>query len=836
MRRALALLVLVAGCTSDKLGKQVDGSYLVATGQVLRPAGEHITFPGRPVDICLSADGLTLFAKENAGLTIIDVATQTIIERLKSGGTSGHGLVALDNGEVWMGDAKSTLHCAALIEGKWQWKRKIELPKPKVGGEVYPYGLVPSGKYLWVAASRSNSLICVDLIAERVAWEIPVDIAPYGILIVGETAFVSCWGGPAPVDTDRKEPSSGVMVKVTDEGVVNQASIVKVDLRNRQVMARASVALQPMQVVQHPSGALLIGHGNADHVSVLDPTEMKVTSTISTELDRRLPFGAMPNALVIPPDGKQIFVANGGTNSIAVIDWAKKKVQGHIPAGWFPGSLVLNGNSLWVANVKGVGMREKRTDGNYSVYDTTGLIQKIAVPDANQLKEMTKVAEEGAGLRYALDALERGKATKGKAIPDKVGEVSPIEHVVYILKENRTYDQIFGDVAKGDGNKDLCIYGQEVTPNMHALAEEFVLLDNFYCNGVNSADGHSWAMEGAVTGYLEKSFGGFTRSYPYGGDDAINAAASGFIWDSILARGLSFQNFGEFDSATPEPRRTWTQLYEESKSGTITTKFKKDMPHERVRRYTDPDFPGWNMAIPDQVRADIFLSKFNVMKKLPNFTIIYLPQDHTNGTGAGSATPRAHVADNDLAVGRIVDALSHSKWWPKMAIFVMEDDPQNGFDHVDGHRSPALVISPYVKRKQVNSNFYNQTSMLHTMLRILGCPAQTQFMAQSPLMSALFQETPDNTPYSMRPNLIPLDEMNKPRSTFELKWAALSNRQDLSRPDAIEDDTMNRILWHDAKGTQPYPEAYSGAHGRGLKKRGLSFGEAKKNPLSPPGE
>ncbi|MEQ1933383.1 MAG: hypothetical protein ABL962_05830, partial [Fimbriimonadaceae bacterium] len=438
MRRALVLLVLVCGCTTDKLGKQTDGSYLVATGQVLRPAGEHITFPGRPVDICLSKDGKTLFAKENTGLTVVDVATKSIVERLKSGGTSGHGLLALENGEVWMGDSKSTLHCAALVDGKWQWTRKIVLSKPKVGGEVYPYSLVAKGNRLWVAASRSNSLVCVNLTSEKVETEIPVDIAPYGIVLDGETAYVSCWGGVAPSDTDRKEPSSGVMVKVEDNGVVASASVVKVDLRSGKITGRAAVALQPMQVVRHPSGDLVVGHGNADHLSVIDPVTMKVTATVNTELDKRLPFGSMPNALVISPDGKQVYVANGGTNSVAVIDWQPKRVQGHIPAGWFPGALVFKGNALWVSNVKGVGMREKRADGNYSVYDTTGLIQRVPIPNKGQLSEMTKVAQEGAGMRFALDALEHGTAKRGKAIPDKVGEISPIEHVVYILKENRT--------------------------------------------------------------------------------------------------------------------------------------------------------------------------------------------------------------------------------------------------------------------------------------------------------------------------------------------------------------------------------------------------------------
>lgn len=819
-----ALIVLVGCQGSAKLGKVADNTHLTSTGQQLQPAGELISFPGRPVDLCLSADGRLVFAKDNSDLIVINRATKKIEQELPiAGGSSGHGIVA-DTGGVWVSTSKSTILYATVKDGKWAWSKRVDLPKPDVGGEVYPMGMQRVGSSLWVAASRSNQILEIDTNSLKVTRTFPVDVAPYGVLIEGETAYVSCWGGAPPEAWDKQLLSSRSPVKVDVRGVAVNGSVLSLDLKSG-AKKRANVALQPMQLILHPDKRrLFVAHGNADVVTQVDPATMKSAGTFETKLDKRLPFGAMPNALAL--DGNTLYAANGGTNSIAVIDLQKRSVSGFIPTGWFPGALLLTRGELWIANVKGVGSREPRKDGGFSVYAYSGLIQSVPIPDAAKLKAMTETAKACSGLEYALASLERSHSKSNEPIPAKLGQSSPIEHVVYILKENRTYDQVLGDLPQGDGDPKLCIFGREVSPNHHALAEEFVLLDNYYCNGVNSADGHSWAMEGAVTGYLEKSFGGFTRSYPYGGDDAINAAESGFIWDAFLARGLSFQNFGEYDNATTVPKRTWSELYAEHKAGVRTTKFTKSIDLERIRGYTDQEYPGWQMGIPEQIRADIFLERLKEMKEMANLTIIYLPQDHGSGTNPGVPTPRAHMADNDLATGRIVEALSNSKWWPKMAIFILEDDPQNGFDHVDGHRSFCLVASPYAKRGKVVSNFYNQTSVLHTMLRIFGLGPITQFTAMSPVMAECFTATPDLTPYKCRPAQIALDEMNPPRdqmTAFQKQWADLSAKQDLSSMDAIDDDAFNRIIWHSVKGEQPYPTEWAGAHGRGLAKKGLRF-------------
>ncbi len=833
MRRllVLCLLGLSFGCSqSKKVGTQPDGSKLVATGQVLRPAGEQISFNGRPIDLCLSKDKQTLFVKDNRGLVVIDVPSKKVTQELSvKGGTSLKGIGVTDNA-VWISGAGGILSRASLKDGKYAWDKTIELPKAEVGGASYPCGFVISNNWLVVAASRDNSVFIYDVETGEKIERIPVDVAPYDVAMGpgGRVAYVSCWSRRAD-EGKMAALTSGTKVEIDERSVGKGGTVLRLNLDSFQVASRADVALQPMQIVPMlDQKQLVVGHGNADHVTVLDAESLKVVDTINVKPDSKLPFGSMPGAIAISPDGKTLYTANGGDNAVGVFDLTKRMAQGFIPVGWCPGAVLLHDAHLWVANIKGDGSEvPRKEDGMFNVHAHRGTISVVKVPSASELKAMTATVALCNAQKDALNALERSAAKPGKPVPEKLGEKSPIEHVVYILKENRTYDQVLGDMTQGDGEPSLCLFGKDVSPNHHALAEEFVLLDNFYCNGVLSADGHSWAMEGVVTGYLERSFGGFTRSYPYGGDDALNAAQSGFIWDDVLAAGLTFRNFGEFDEAHPKPARTWSELYAEHTAGKITTQFPKKIEVERMKTYSDPDFPGWNMGIPEQIRADIFMDKLAKMETFANLTIIYLPQDHTSGTSPGEPTPQACVADNDLALGRIVEGLSKSKWWPKMAIFVVEDDPQNGFDHVDGHRSPAFVISPYVKRKSVISDFYNQTSVLHTMSRILGVRPITQFAAMSPLMKECFVEKPDLAPYVCKPASYPIDKLNPPKdklSAFDQKWVDLTLKQDLGRPDAIEDDTMNRIIWHAVRGDRPYPSAWAGAHGKGLVKKGLRLG------------
>jgi hypothetical protein len=394
-----------------------------------------------------------------------------------------------------------------------------------------------------------------------------------------------------------------------------------------------------------------------------------------------------------------------------------------------------------------------------------------------------------------------------------MGEPSVFKHVLYIIKENRTYDQVFGDMPQGDGDPNLVLFGREVTPNHHALAEEFGLLDNFYCSGVLSADGHQWATEAYVTDYLEKSFGGFNRSYPYDGDDPMAYASSGFIWDKVLQKGLSLRVYGEFVQPRITPRKaTWTDIWNDFRNGTRKVTILADTEVKTLLPYLCPTFIGFPSVMQDVYRAQEFikeLREFESKGTMPNFMIMLLPNDHTNGTRPGFPTPRAMVADNDLALGRIVEAVSKSRFWPDTVILVTEDDPQDGLDHIDGHRTVGLVISPYSRRSKVISTNYNQISMLRTIEMILGLPHMNQMDLVANPMSDCFQDKPDLKPYTARANAIPLDEMNPPLKSLgpqQRYWAEKSMAMDFEDVDRADEDTFNRILWHAVKGYDvPYP-------------------------------
>ena len=402
-------------------------------------------------------------------------------------------------------------------------------------------------------------------------------------------------------------------------------------------------------------------------------------------------------------------------------------------------------------------------------------------------------------------------------MPERHGEPSVFEHVLYIIKENRTYDQVFGDIKEGNGDPNLVMFGERVTPNHHALARQFTLFDNFYCSGVLSADGHSWVNTAYVTDYLERSFGGFTRSYPYEGSDPLAFAPTGSLWDNALLHKKTFRNYGEHCKTTYIPAKAmWSDIYADYKDGTRQVKIDVRPNMASLIPYSHPNFPGFPLKTPDVYRAKMFLAEFQTFEKkgdLPNLTHIFLPCDHTNGTVPESPTPRAMVADNDLAVGQIVEAVSKSKFWPKTCIFLVEDDPQGGFDHVDGHRTVTLVLSPYTKHKYVDSTNYNQTGMVKTIELILGLPPMNQLDLSATPMRNCFQGQPDLTPYTCLPNTIALDEMNPPLKKLTAKalfWAKKSMELNLEEEDQAEEDTFNRILWHATRGETPYPAAFVG--------------------------
>ena len=840
MIRTIAALAALAFAHQVPHKEKVSSS-LTPTGEFLKPIGRSAVIPGRPVDLAVHPNGKWLYAKDNRGLVVVDVATWKVLQELPvKGGSSHTGLLVHPQGEwLFFSNAGSSVWQAKIgPDGRVSWEGEFPLPKPKIGGEAYPTGmaLADDGRTLYVCASRSNQIVKIDWWGQNPLSSFDTDIAPYDLVLSNGKLYVSCWGGKRPSSSGKTAPSSGTAVEVTESGRLNRASVAVHDLA-KGTYGSVNVGLQPSELVAAPDGRVFVANANEDTVTEIS-ADLRRTKSHVLKPDFNLPFGSAPNALAL--DGNRLLVACGGNNAIGVLDISASKLLGFFPTGWYPAAVQVSNGQIFIANAKGTGSRHKRPDGSMSVYDFTGTLQKVPVSALANMKAHTASVNRLNATPAIMAAMETEEEESVQAhdeplvpLPDRPGERSSVEHVVYVIKENRTYDQVFGDIKKADGDPKLCIFGRNVTPNHHALAERFVLLDNYYCNGVNSADGHAWSTEGIATSHFERSFGGWTRSYPFG-DDPISTSNAGFLWDNALRWGKTFRNYGEFNYSEPIPKgATWSQILNDWKSGANQIKFSHNIGVERLRRYSKPSYPGWNMRIPDILRADIFVkdvAAYNKAGYFPNLTILYLPQDHTSGTTPGEPTPRATVADNDLALGRCVEALSKSRYWKKMAIFVIEDDPQNGFDHIDGHRSICLVISPFSQTGKVVKNFYNQTSVLASMQRMLGVPPMNQMDARAPIMYDCFVDKPNLRPYTAVSNRVPLDELNPPRTALKgeaLKWAEVSAKLPRHKPDLmnLEEATLfNQALWYSVHGgLKRYPMDWSGAHGKGLKKKGLVF-------------
>jgi len=850
------------------VGLQPDGSIVVPTNQVLRPAGRQVTFPGRPVDLIVTEDGQTLVVKNLRDLVFIDIASGRIKQTLeldrglgpepvlelrefvtrsigpdgKPGpvGTDGFsvtGLVASD-GIIYVSDARNEVWRAAPKDGRYQWAGRIATLPPKVGGDANPAGLAfQSSDELWVTTTRGNSVQLLNLGSREADQVVPVGVAPFMIVRArADKCYVSNWGGDAPMAGDSAALSSGTPVRTDPQtGIANQGTVSVVEATPGRWKQTRTIP-----VGLHPSGLLLssgkrflyVANANSDTVSVIDTQTDRVVETIVTRPAARLPFGSGANALALSPDGSTLYVANGSNNCIAVVQLGSQAREGQaaaapatssliglIPTGWYPGAVRVSadGKQLYVANIKGLGALAhlRPTADGHNTHDFLGSLQIIAVPGAAQLARYTALVNRNNRLTDSLAGLDQPRAgVLPVPVPERHGEPSVFKHVVYVIKENRSYDQILGDMREGNGDPHLCLFGEEVTPNQHRLAREFVLLDNFYCSSTLSATGHQWVNEAYCVDYLTRTFGGFVRSYPVDGDDPLAFASSGFLWDNALRHGKTFRNYGEFTRSSYEPKTaTWTDVYNDYKNGTRRVTIRVEANVKPLAAYTHPSYGGFPLRTPDVYRAQMFLEdlkKFEEKQAFPNLVYVFLPCNHTVGTRPGFPTPRAMVADNDLALGRIVEGISHSRFWPETCIFVVEDDPQFGFDHVDGHRSVAQVISPYTRRRSVVSQNYNQTGMIRTIELILGLPPMNQLDLSATPMRDCFQDAPDRTPYTALPNRIPLDDMNPPLAALTgpaLHWARRSLAMDLDDADEADEEEFNRLLWHAVRGHDAvYPE------------------------------
>jgi len=840
-----------------QVGSQGDGSYVVPTHQIIKPAGFQIPLPGRPNDLALSPDEKLLAVKNWKSLDLIKVRERIILQSLaypKSGAAVTGIAWANDGKKIYVSEAEDRIRVAELDNSNiLRWGESLLLPRmdsdavvkfradigEAITGDPGPTGLAlqEDGKRLFVTLSRYNALAAIDLPEARVHTTL-VGMAPYEVVLASNKIYVANWGGRRPQKGEATANSSSSQILVDARtGIANNGSVSVIDLKALKEIKNIEVGLHPSGMILNPDRSrLFVACANSDIISVIDTDSDKVIETINVSMNADLPFGSAPNALAISPDGNLLYVANATDNAICQIRLSLKaggpattsQIEGYIPTGWYPGSVILDrkGEFLFVANVKGFGSRNMPTErlGSNS-HDHLGSISIIRVPDEHKLADYSWIVKENTQLSKKLAHREQARIhqadrnenrlieTKKVAVPQHPGENSYFKHVLYIIKENRTYDQVFGDLSQGNGDSTLVIFGREVSPNHHALAETFVLLDNFYCSGVLSADGHQWTDEAYVTDYLEKSFADFVRSYPYDGDDALAYASSGFIWDQVLRQGLTFRDYGEFVKAeiTP-PAAKFIDIYQDFLDNTNKVKIQAKANLATLQPYLCPTFVGFPTIVPDVYRAREFikeLKQFEKKNNLPNFMIMLLPNDHTSGTRPGLPTPRSAVADNDLALGQIVEAISKSKFWPETCILVTEDDPQNGYDHVDGHRTLGLVISPYTKRGQVISTFYSQISMVRTIENILGLEPMNQLDLAADPMIDCFTDVADFTPYTALSNNIPLDELNPPLQSLQgdaLYWAEKSMAQDLSDVDRIDEDTFNRIIWHAVKGYDvPYP-------------------------------
>lgn len=878
-----AAALLVISCTSPRreVAKSLDqfapvntgqpGRIITPVNQTLTPMGIQVDLPKmRPQAIALSPDGSVLatsgkteelvlvnpengeildrvgLPSENATNNQPTTVSTQILEPDKSGQLSFTGLIFSPDGKrIFLSNVNGSIKVFERDNSK-RYRGVRTIPLPQTGLELrsaeIPAGMAisPDGRRLYVALNLSNRLLELDVNTGKQLNLFDVGVAPFDVALAGQKVYVSNWGGRRPDKDSLVGPAGrGTTVRVDPvRHIASEGSVTIINLADKSQkelltgLHASALALTPNKEY------LAVANAGSDTVSILDTRTDKITQTISLRWQVGDPFGASPNALVFSPDGKTLYVCNGTQNAVAVLSFnpRRAKIKGLIPTGWYPGGIAYDNTRqrLHVANIKGVGSGRRLKPGDkveFNSHNYFGSLSLINIPGKAELTKQTAVALENMRRSVIKDAFLPARDDQpARPVPERVGEPSVFQHVVYIIKENRTYDQVLGDMKEGNGSPELCIFGEKFTPNQHKIAREFVLLDNIYCSGILSADGHNWSTMAFGTDYLERSFAGWPRSYPDGMEDsdvdALAYSPAGFIWDNVLAHGKTVRSHGEFtigEVRWKDPARkgspSFKQIYDDFVHNTGLVAISSRPAVGSLEGHMNTNTIGWSMKVPDVFRAAEFIKELKSYEEnggFPNLSVICLPNDHTSGTSAGTPTPGAHVADNDLAFGQIVEAISKSKFWTNTCIFAIEDDPQSGWDHVSGYRTTAYVISPYTKRNTVIRNNYNQTGMIKTMELILGLPPMNQMDASASAMTACFTDTPDFMPYSAVTNNIPLDQLNpQPKAIHDplLRHNALvSATLPLDKIDACPEDTLNRILWHAQKGPNRMYPAWALTH------------------------
>jgi YVTN family beta-propeller protein len=820
-----------------RVGPQPDGSVVVTTNQIVTPAGRQIDIPGRPLAVAIRPDQKTaalLTVGGSAPLVVVDLTTGSLKQQVKSGkGSASYaGIIYSADGKHLYYSLNNGKVCVANVAADGSISLESQIGIPQTSRAVNNGGLALSAdeKKLYVVLNMSNSLGVIDLRTNEFTAQIPVGNAPNSVVVSGDFAYVTNEGGRAAKQGEFTAMSAGTKIVADPESAASVTGTVSVvDLVKQTVVRTIQVGLHPTAVLAR-DGHVFVANTNSDSVSVIDAAAQKVVDTVKIQSFANAPFGSSPNGLALTSRG-ELFVSLGANNAVAAYRWNRSrhslKLNGFVPTAWYPAGLGTSGTAvlperLIVANARGTGVGSKVPDSTTGPDPATnktgkathtylGSVSIIPFPKPDELKNYTRQV-----------AANNGWNDGGRKIPATAvfNQPSPIQHIFYVIKENRTYDQVLGDDPRGNGDPLLTQFGRTVTPNQHALADSFVLFDNFYDSGVLSADGHQWADQAFAPDYIEKGFTDFKRSYPFNGGDSLAYTPTGFLWMNALRNGVSVRMYGEYAYQFNGPKDqygNWTSWYNDSlifegkKSGNLhaplgTFRAASDVPS--VDKLLNRDFPPFDTEIPDQYRLDIFLKDFEAYvneNNLPNLIVMTLCADHTSGLTPGAPTPAAQVADNDLAVGRLIDAIGHSPYWSSSAIFVVEDDSQDGVDHVDAHRSTAFVVSPYVRRGLVNHTYYTQISMVRTIEDLLGLRPMTQRDLAADPMLDVFQDNPDLKPYNVIPNQIALDTLNhESRSTMARSWQNASSKMfphgPGKRPDTADVNLLNHAIWYGTKG------------------------------------
>jgi len=702
--------------------------------------------------------------------------------------------------------------------------------------------------YLYVVLNGNNQLVKINMDKQEVVWTKPTGVAPYGITICKGEIYVSNWGGAQPSTGSTGETAGvpyGEAFINPATGAINNGTVSVFDL-NGSLIKEIQAGLHPNDIIHSIDNEyVFVSNANSDDITVINTRNYLVTETIPVKLfpGNNGFIGDSPGGMALGEGDSTLYVANGLDNAIAVISLGNKAsmnhraqsfIEGFIPTEAYPSGIEIAHKTLFVTNLEGEGSRVNTLEikkenpkanvpqtngGAYNSHKEKASLSIIPIPAFNDLTASTqKVQNLNLTFRAQLARVLPRKNIAPRPVPERIGEPSVFKHVIYIIKENRTYDQILGDMKEGDGREDLCIYGKNVTPNEHKLAKDFLLLDNYYVSGKSSAEGHQWTDAAMVTDYVERNVGAWFRSYPHVQTDALVYDKNGFIWNNATEHGKTVRIYGEACTPMFKKGTSWTDIYTDYVDGK-PFQFTNSSTISAVRPLMSGNYPCYDShKISDQLRASAFIKELNEFEKmpgdqLPQLMILALPADHTGGTAPGLPTPRAMVADNDLALGKIIEAVTKSRFWNNTVVFVTEDDSQSGWDHVSAYRTTGFVISPYSRLQQTVHTNYNQTCIVRTIEQILGIPPMNSIDATALPMFKCFSDLPSNFVYHAVPNQVPLNEMNPALSFLKgksLYYAKQSLRPEFEHIDGGNDDLLNHILWYDAKGKNIYPQKFAG--------------------------